>query len=263
MFDSASLQAGAWVTTTSLEVVLLALLVRRKAIPNYPFFTAYLVTAILQSVAIAMLRRATGMDKYVHWDLSWGTQAVVSIMRSLALVEVIRKVLAAYVGIWALAKRLLVPLGLAVLGYVLLFSHGMTEWVILNAVRGFELASAAVIVAMLLFARFYQLPLRRLPRALAVGFCLYSAVFVIDYSLLEKTVQQYGDLWNFLGIVTYMASLLVWIRAASQYLPAEDEVRTATIPPELYGKLSSEANLRLHLLNRHLMKLLHAEDRRP
>ena len=263
MVDSPHLQSVAWALTTALELALLLLLLRRKAIANYPFFTAYLVSAILQSAAVAALQRFTGLDKYVAWDIAWGTQAVVTIMRSLALVELTRKILSAYLGVWALAWRLLLGVGVVVLLYALAFSKGQSEWLVLNAVRGFELASAAVIVTMLLFARFYSLPLRLLPRALAVGFCLYSSFYVIDYSLLERAVQQYGTFWNFLGIVTFMASLLLWISAARRYVPAEDEVQPVSIPPELYGKFSSEVNLRLHLLNRQLMLLLHAGERRP
>ena len=263
MVDSPYLQSVAWALTTALELALLFLLRRRKAIPNYPFFTAYLLTAILQSVAVAALQRFTGLDRYVAWDIAWGTQAIVTIMRSLALVELTRKILSAYLGIWALAWRLLLGVGVAVLLYALASSKGQSEWLVLNAVRGFELASAAVIVTMLLFARFYSLSLRSLPRALAVGFCLYSSFYVIDYSLLEHALQQYGNFWNFLAIITFMASLLLWISAARRYVLVEDEGKPASIPPELYGRLSSEVNLRLHLLNRQLMLLLHAGERRP
>src|SRR5215469_556658 len=92
-------------------------------------------------------------------------------------------------GRWALAWRLLLGVGIVVLICALAFSRGQSEWLVLSAVRGFELASAAVIVVMLLFARYYSLSLRLLPRALAVGFFLYSSFYVIDYSLLEHTVQ--------------------------------------------------------------------------
>src|SRR5215472_60019 len=263
MVDLLYLQSVAWALTTALELALLFLLMRRKVVPNYPFFTAYLITAIFQSAAVATLQRFTGLDRYVAWDIAWGTQAVVTVMRSLALLELTRKILSAYVGIWALAWRLLLGVGIVVLICALAFSRGQSEWLVLSAVRGFELASEAVIVVMLLFARYYSLSLRLLPRALAVGFCLYSSFYVMDYSRLEHAVQQYGTFWNFLGIITFMASLLLWISAARRYVPAEDEVEPASIPPELYGKLSSEVNLRFHLLNRQLMLLLHAGERRP
>ena len=263
MGDSPYLQSVAWALTTALELALLFLLLRRKAIANYPLFTVYLVFAILQSATVAALQRFTGLDRYAAWDIAWGTQAIVTIMRSLALVELTRKIFSAYLGIWALAWRLLLTVGVSVLLYALAFSKGQSEWLVLNAVRGFELASAAVIVTMLLFARYYSLSLRLLPRALAVGFCLYSSFYVIDYSLLERAVQQYGTFWNFLGIITFMASLLLWISAARKYVPAEDELQPVSIPQELYGKLSSEVNLRLHLLNQQLMLLLRTRERRP
>lgn len=263
MVDSQHLQTVAWALTTVLELVLLFLLLRRKAIPNYPLFAAYLIFAILQSAAVAEIHRMTWLDRWTAWELEWGTQAVVTIMRSLAIVELAGKIVGAYSGIWLLAKRLLLFVGFCVLVYALVLSKGKWQWFILDGVRGFELAAAAVIVTMLLFARFYSLPIRPLPRALAIGFCLYSSFYVINYSLLEKIVQQFGDFWNFLGIMTFMASLLLWIDAAISYVAAEDEVKTSSIPPELYGKLSSEVNLRLHLLNRQLMLLLHAGERRP
>jgi len=263
MADSLHLVDTAWAIAVILELVLLTQLVRTKAATHYPFFSAYLISVILQSAAVAIVYRTMEPGGTPAWAAAWGTQVVVTIMRSLALVELAKRVLSAYAGIWGLGRRLLIAVGLSVLFYALLFSKGYWQWVILNGVRGFELASAAVIVTMLLFARFYRLPLLPLPRALAIGFCLYSSFYVIDYSLLERVVQRYSDFWNFLGILTFVASLLVWIRAIWSYTVAEDAVKPAIIPPELYGKLSSEVNLRLHLLNRELMRLLRTEEHRP
>jgi hypothetical protein len=84
---------------------------------------------------------------------------------------------------------------------------------------------------------------------------------VINYSLLERIVQQYAVLWNFLDLFAFMASLLVWISAASRYVPSEELAVPSAIPAELYGKLSSEVNSRLLLLNRQLIQFLHLEDR--
>lgn len=263
MADLLYLRNTVWALTTILELLLLGLLVRKKAIANYPFFTTYLISAILQSFAVATVYRTMEIGGRRAWFAAWGTQAVVTIMRSLALVELAKRVLSAYAGIWGLARRLLIVVGAGVLVYDLLFSKGKWDWLILNGVRGFELASAAVIVTILLFARSYGLPLLPLPRALAIGFCLYSSFYVIDFSLLEKVAQRHWDFLNFMGILTFLASLLVWIRAAMAYVASEDMVKPVAIPPELDGKLSSEVNLRLHLLNQQLMQILHTEERRP
>jgi len=262
MLNSQHLQTLAWVSTTILELILLIQLVRKRVVANYPFFTLYLASTILQSAVVATVYTTMKTGETPTWAAVWGTQAAVAIMRALAIVELNKKVLSAYAGIWGLARHLLLGVGLAVILYTLLFSKGLWEWIILNGARGFELASASVIVTMLLFARFYRLPIRSMPRALSIGFCMYSAFYVVNYSLLEKIIQQYGEFWNFLGIVTFVASLLVWISAVNKYVAVEDGVKPASISPEVYGKLSSEVNLRLHLLNRRLMLLMRTEEPR-
>jgi hypothetical protein len=262
MVEPLQLQTAAWALTTTLELGLLVQLIRRKVGGRYPLFLAYLLTAISQSAAVAVLYRNPDLNKVTVWIIAWGTQALVVTMRSLALVELNRRVLAQYVGIWALARRLFFCVAVVVIAYDLMLSTGNWQWMILNAIRGLELAMAAVIVTMLLFARYYRVPVNHFQRALAVGFCLYSSFYVINYSLLEKVLREYAVLWNFLGIFAFMASLLVWTNAATRYTSAEEATASPAIPAELYGKLSSELNTRLNLLNKQLIQLLHQEDKR-
>jgi hypothetical protein len=251
-----------WAVTTGLEVILLASLVQRRAYQSYPYFTAYVVATVLQSVGVAVLYRIDGLRAATVWVIAWSTQSVVTLMRFLVLVELAGKILTAYAGIRMLARGLMAGVGLAVLGYVLLFSEGKWDWMLMNAVRGLELAMAASIVTMLLFARYYRLPLRPLPGALGVGLCLYSSFYVIDYSLLEKVVQRHTDFWNFLGILTFLASLMVWLRATMRYRSEEEVTQPALISQELYGKLSPEVNLRLYLLNRQVSQMMRSGEPR-
>ncbi|HET6930991.1 MAG TPA: hypothetical protein VFI45_11775 [Candidatus Acidoferrum sp.] len=262
MVEPLQLQTAAWALTTTLELALLVQLIRRKLGRLYPLFLTYLLTAIFQSAAIAVLYRYPDLDKVTIWKIAWGTQALVVAMRSLALLELNRKVLAQYVGIWALARRLFLCVAAAIIAYDLMLSTGKWQWLILNGIRALELAMAAVIVTMLLFARYYRVPVNNFQRALAVGFCLYSSFYVINYSLLEKVLKEYAVLWNFLGMFAFIASLLVWTNAATRYVAAEEVPASPAIPAELYGKLSSELNMRLFLLNKQLIQLLHREDKR-
>ena len=261
MVEPLQLQTAAWALTTTLELMLFVQLVRRKINRSSPLFFTYIVSVILQSIAITSLRRVENLDKVTVWLIAWGTQGLVVFLRALVVVELNRSVLRRYIGIWALARRLLVGVAVAVIAYDLALSKGEWQWLILNGIRGLELAMAAVIVTMLLFARYYRVPVNQLQRALAVGLCLYSTFYVINYSLFEKIVQQYTVLWNFLGMFAFIASLLVWTGAASQYVKSEEAAVPPAIPAELYGKLSSEVNSRLILLNRDLIQFLHVEDR--
>lgn len=262
MSESLSLLDIAWAVTTLLECALLGALVWRRTYRSYPLFAAYVFSILLQSVTTATLYRRTGLEREMVWNIAWGTQAVVTVMRSLALVELIQKILARYAGIWAFARRVLLSAGAVVLLFAAVSSKGLYQWVIMDMVRGLELAIAVVIVTMFLFARYYRLPLHPLARALAVGLCLYSSFYVLDYSLLEKVVQQYANYWNFLGVVAFLSSLLVWVTAVSRYPHQQEEAQPNTLSPEAYGQLSAQLNLRLHLLNRQLSQLQSSGDRR-
>lgn len=262
MVEPLQLQTAAWALSTTLELALFVQLVRRKLARIYPMFFGYLVAVIFQSIAVAVLYRNTNLDKVSAWKVAWATQGLVVFMRSIALVELNRRVLSRYVGVWALAVRLFLCVVAAVIAYDLFLSKGQWQWLIMNGIRGLELAMAAVIVTMLIFARYYRVPVNQLQRAFAVGLCLYSSFYVINYSVLERVVQQYVVLWNFLGLFAFIASLLVWISAVSWYAETEKVAVPQAIPAELYGKLSSEVNTRLLLLNRQLIQLLHLGDRR-
>jgi hypothetical protein len=263
MSSALSLLDITWWVTTAAELVLLATLVWRKAFQSYPVFTAYMLSILLQSAAMFFLYRQPNLSSATVWNIAWGTQAAITMMRSLVLVELTRKILARYASIWVLARGLILCVGLCVIAYALAFSRGHSQWIILNMIRGVELALAAVIVTMFLFARYYRLPIASASRAVALGLCLYSVFYVIDYSLLEKGFKAHAELWNFLGILTFLASLLLWTAAFLLYPVREEKAHPVSISPEAYGKLSSEVNLRLYLLNRQLNQILNSEERRP
>ena len=70
------------------------------------------------------------------------------------------------------------------------------------------------------------------------------------------------NLWSFLGVLTFLASLLLWIGAARAYSETASARVPVIVPKELYGKLSSELNVRLRLLNEHLNQLLNSGGQR-
>src|ERR1700751_1900943 len=117
MVEPLQLQTAAWALTTALELSLFVQLLRRKLGRVYPFFFAYLLSIILQSAASAALYRHADIDKLTFWKIAWGMQGMVVIMRTLALVELNRKVLSPYLGIWVLPLRLLCGVAAAVIAY--------------------------------------------------------------------------------------------------------------------------------------------------
>jgi hypothetical protein len=262
MVEPLQLRNLAWALTTTVECILFVQLARKKFLNMYPWFSFYVASTILQSAVVAAAYRVYGVSGIWVWKIAWGSQAIVVFLRFQAVVEVTKKILGGYLGIWALARRLLLTVGILVLANSLLFSEGNWYWISLNVERGLELSIGAIIVTLLLFARYYRLPIQRLHSALMVGLCLYSVFFVLNYTLLEKYIQELANFWRFLDILTYLATLLIWLNAVSRYSESAAHAPPTAIPKELYGKLSSELNLRLHHLNQQLNQLLRSEDHR-
>jgi hypothetical protein len=244
-----------WALTTLLEVVLLLYLVRRRLYRSHPAFFIYILVVILQSAILAASYSYFGTESARSYDIGWGSQGVVVCARWFAVMEIARKALAEYAGIWAMASRILFVLAVCVLVYSIASSGSRWTLVVLNADRSAELCIASFIVGMFLFVRYYRIPMANLERMLAIGFCLYSCFFVINDTIYEKWLRSASSFWNHLDMLTYFASLLLWIGAVHQYSATRNEATPTPLNPELYGELSQKLNSRLHLLNNRLDQL--------
>jgi hypothetical protein len=262
MSETLSLRNLEWALTTITELFLLVYLLRRKLFRSHALFFAYILAVTLQSILLAATYRIWGSQSYRAWLIAWLSQLVMEAARLAAVTEVVRRVLSPFSGIWALGRRVLFVAAGSVLVYAALLSREYWFKLPLNVDRAMGLAVAAVLVTLLLFARYYGLPMDNLDRSLCLGFCLYSCFCVINDSLYDKWLLGYLNFWNFLGVLTFLASLFLWlgaVRAYSETAPACDPV---VVPKELYGELSSELNIRLRLLNEHLNQLLHSGAQR-
>lgn len=252
----------AWALTVLMEIALCLYLAHSGRFRVYPAFFVYVTATILQSALGFAAYRHWGFREEVTWNVVWGSQAIILLARWIAVAEISRRVLARYAGIWVLARGVLLAVGLMVLGYGMSFAHGDWHLVVMSAERGLELSVAAVIVTLLLFARYYRLEIPFTERMLAMGFCLYACFAVVNYSIFESQLHKYVDLWNFLGIATYFASLVIWLRGVRQSEAFESARAVPALPAEMYGRFSSGIDDRLEQLNAQLKQLLQGERHR-
>jgi hypothetical protein len=248
---------------TLLEAILLFYLIRRKLVRLYPAFFLYIVAVILQSCLWRGAQWYWYPLERPPWTIYWSSQAVVMFVRWLAIAEIARQVFADYSGIRKMATRILIVLGICVLLYALMFSRFVWSLMVLNADRAVELCIATLVVGMFLFARYYRLPILKLERQLAVGFCLYSVSRVVKDSFLEHWHGTHWDFLNYVNVVAFLASLLLWIGAVRAAPEARDLLVPGRLSPERYGELSAKLNSRLQLLNNRLGHMFHSGDSRP
>jgi hypothetical protein len=250
----------AWAITTLLKMLLLFYLVRRGFYRSHRAFFIYILATILQTFVNASAYRHWGFQSMQAWNVYWGGQGVVVCARWLAIVEIAREILANYSGIWRLANGLLFTVGIAVLTYSVLASENNWQMVVLRVDRGVELSIAAFLVSLFLFARYYRLPMAPLERYLAIGFSLYSCFWVINTSLFYRWGASFDSLRNFLDILAFLATLLLWIRAVREHTETELVIVPAPVSPDTYAKLSLKVNERLRLLNERLIHLQRSKD---
>jgi hypothetical protein len=253
MHEIDTLELAAWGLCFALQIALLCLILARRHYLNFPAFTAYLAGSIAQGIVQFEFYRHFGYESDRSRIPVWTVQAVVTLLRCVAVLEVCRHVFAGYRGIWALIWRVLlfsVPL---VIVLTLMSSTSRLDTRIFYADRAASLAISMVIVAVVLFARFYQVEAVEPTRSLAIGFFLFSCFTLINDTVLETWWSAYGSMWAFLGTCAFIASLVIWgwaFRNAPVVVEAPQ-----LIPADVYQELSPEVNRRLSALNDRLRKL--------
>jgi hypothetical protein len=250
-----------WGLAVFLNAGLVFLLLYRKNHRVFPFFFAYALLNLLQSVMVFEVYRIWGFSSTASIRIAWSTHGLVDIARGVAVAEICHRILAKFPGIWELAWRLLLAAAAFISFYAWAVSRGSWPFAILNLDRGLELAMATVIVLLSVFARYYDVGVAPAVRTVAIGFLLYSCFRVLNDTILEGWLHRYATLWNLSGTLSFLASMLLWSWAFRRTQPATT-FETKLVPEDLYRTLTPEINARLRELNEQLRHFWHAEGNR-
>src|SRR5260370_1750638 len=254
MADPTQFRQLLWAANTGVGIFLLVVLEVRKNYRVYPAFTFYIVMNLTQAALLYATYRRWGFYSVALRRVGWGTQAVVVCARALAVAEVCRHLLGRYAGIWALARRILLACVAIVLLYSGLAARHQWKLALVSADRGLELAIAAVIVVLFLFAHYYEVEANPADRLLSLRFCLYSCLWVLDNTILERYLNGYATLWIHLQMLAFLASrtLAAWALQQSQTQTAAQE---HLLPLGIYQSVEPHITMRLRLLNDQLYKI--------
>ena len=252
----------AWAVCFALQVVLMVLLLVRRNHLRFPAFACYLAASLVQNVAQFLIYYYWGFDSKFAHEATWSVQSVVSLLRTLAVLEVCYRVFGRYRGIWALIWRTMMICVVVIAFMAMTLGNQDFRLRILYADRTVGLAVAFIVVALLLFARYYQVQTEEPAQSIAVGLFLYSCFVVLNDTVLERSPGAYYRIWNFLDTVAFTASVLVW-GLALRHKAAEPAASPEMLPASVYRTLSPEVNLRLSMLNDRLNRLFRGEEQRP
>ncbi len=250
-----------WGLAVFLNAGLVFLLLYRKNHRVFPFFFVYALLNFLQSVIVFQVYRIWGFSSTTSIRIAWSTHGLVDIARAVAVAEICHRILAKFLGIWGLARRLLLAAAAFISFYAWAVSRGSWPFALLNLDRGLELAMATVIVLLFVFVRYYEVGVEPAVRTVAIGFFLYSCFRVLNDTILEGWLHRYTTLWNLLGTLSFLASMLLWSWAFRRTQPATT-FEPKRVPADLYRTLAPEINARLRELNEQLRHFGHAEGKR-
>jgi hypothetical protein len=242
-----------WALTAIGQASLLCLLIARRNVKAYPAFSVYIFMTLAQNGLMFVAIRGSGFSSLASWRVGWTTQCLVMGARAFAITELCQHALGRFRGVWVVARWLLVICGAAVLLCALMVANHQWLFRLNTAEMGFDLATASVIVALLLFARYYDIPMAGPLRALAIGLCLYSCVSVLNDAILQRWLNSYASLWNQFSMAAFLGCLLLWtwaFRHAAPHMVTSPMFVDGTV----YMSTIPEVNWRLRSLNEQLLK---------
>jgi hypothetical protein len=186
-----------------------------------------------------------------------------------------------YRGIWGLVWRLLVGISMLFLLHAAVDTLGQPNRLAIYSLtldRDLDIASVAILAALLLIHKYYGFSLEPLQRRIAAGFCLVCAVDVIGdtllrglftgylspvltangpplWSTLQHQFERAEDVWSTVHLFCFMTAMGIWCYAVRKPVPAPSKA-PVLLPAEVYRELSPAINLRLSAFNDRLVELL-------
>jgi hypothetical protein len=253
-----------WAFSVVAQIVVFALLLANGNLRKIPLFTTYVALNLSQAAFLVLLYRYFGTSSRTEFYLAWASEAATLLAQALAATEVLRIVLRPYQGIWGLGWRMLALVSIVGLGYVAVGTDRSLTWILLEVDRGYHLIFGTAVIACLVIARHYSIPIAPGYKGLLRGFCLFSCTIILASTiyrgLVYKRVAHYEAFWEFTSVLCFAVVQVVWAVALRRPLPAM-EPQLSVAPVYVYQRVSPEINLRLHDLNERLLRLWRPEAR--
>jgi hypothetical protein len=201
-----------WYIPLGLLVLLLWILLRRRAYKVSPWFFAYVAFA----VAAGAVRFAVHTHQHPYYATYWITEAVYDLLGILVMYEVLRTVLGSLTRAWW--ARLIFPivlvagagLSLARIDAVPSRIVGLPVYIVAGeiAVRFVQVLVFAGLVALV---RLLGLRWRQYAFGVATGFGIYATVMLLTTTKFSDFGTRFKFLWSVTSVVAYSVAVLIWI----------------------------------------------------
>jgi hypothetical protein len=267
--------------TLGFEIVLCSIVFARRVQRVLPFFAIYASTLLAHTIGMWIVYQTFGFRALAGYYCYWISLLLNAGARSLAIAELCRYKLRLYHGIWGLVWRLLAVVWMLLLLHAALDTWGQPNRLAIYSLtldRDLDIASVAILAALLLVHNYYGLSLEPLQRKIAAGICFICGVDVIGNTILlglftgslfpvfvashtphwftlQHQFERAEGIWSTVHLFCFMAAMGIWCYALRKPIPARVEA-PELLPAEVYRELSPAINLRLSAFNDRLAELL-------
>ena len=253
-----SFQYATWGLATALEVLLCLLAFRQGLARRLPVFTSYLVLLVVREAAWWAVYHQFGAQSRIAFVLYWAMQAVMVMARGAVIAEICWQLLNRHIGVWRVARQILLIIGSVLVAVAFVgarLSGPKIALIVLAGERGLEFAVVGILLFGLAFSRYYQVEINRPISLVALGLGFYSAIQLVNNSLLQAWKQAYFIRWDEVRIFSFQLAMVIWCVSLWKPLAAE-QAAPSLLEPHVYGELMPVVNLRLDALNSKLQEML-------
>jgi hypothetical protein len=199
-----------WYAPLPLLVLLLCLLIRRRAYRVCPYFSSYVGFAVAAGAARFLVRNQAPAYKVVYWS----TEACYCVLGILAMYEVFRAVLRARAW-WT---HLIFPaIVVSAIALSLARAHSVPSkfgglyFYIVTGEIAVRFVQVFIFVGLGSLASFFGLRWRQYPLGIAAGFGLYSTVYLLTTIKFSDFGTGFKFWWDMSSVVAYSLAVLIWI----------------------------------------------------
>jgi hypothetical protein len=242
-----------WLLGPAGNLVVLALLLRRRLAREFPIFFSYLAFHVIEAFVTLLIYSHFGRKSWAYLYAYWMVQAIGLSLRFGVIYEIFCHVLRPYEGLrrggTVVFRWLAVLLAFAAIGIAVLGPSNEPNFAISGALiiqRSIDVMQCGLLILLFLFASYFALTWRNYVFGIALGFGLIASVELLAAALATQSSEVSSALLlNSLPRIAFDLAGLVWIIYLA--LPEPSRVELKALPQHDLEKWNDEL---LELLQR-------------
>lgn len=208
-----------WVAPRLLQLLLLAVILRRKLHHEFPLFTAYTAFQFVLGATLFALDHSSKISAYDYWNAHWGFLIGSILLRFAVIYEIFDHILRPYRSLAALSRRLLRWTAVALLFIAVGVAAAAPADKQFRIVSGVPVVDAAIslmqsglLVALFLFSSYFCLSWRSRVFGIAAGLGIFSTVDLAAAAIRLAMGPGPGVYaLDFVSMATYHCCVIIWL----------------------------------------------------